>query len=241
MAFVNRTSFDRLEVEEMQVKQRRQALGMEGAMARWYARNRSSERQMEGYRKHASELTDGLPSGADVLEVAPGPGYLAIEIARLGRFHVTGLDLSHSFVEIASENARQAAVSVDLRHGDAASMPFDAESFDLVVCQAAFKNFGHPASAIDEMHRVLRSGGTAVIQDMSRDATGADIDQEVERTELGRLNAFITKWALVGLRRRAYSRAEFERLAAQSAFRTCDVQAEGIGLEVRLKKGDSGR
>jgi hypothetical protein len=91
------------------------------------------------------------------------------------------------------------------------------------------------------MHRVLRSGGTAVIQDMSRDATGADIDQEVERTELGRLNAFITKWALVGLRRRAYSRAEFERLAAQSAFRTCDVQAEGIGLEVRLKKGDSGR
>ena len=99
-----------------------------------------------------------------MLEVAPGPGYLAIEIARLGRFHVTGLDISRSFVEIASENARQAAVSVDFRHGDAASMPFDAQSFDLIVCQASFKNFAQPGSALDEMHRVLRRGGTAVIQ-----------------------------------------------------------------------------
>jgi 2-polyprenyl-3-methyl-5-hydroxy-6-metoxy-1,4-benzoquinol methylase len=46
------------------------------------------------------------PSGAEVLEVAPGPGYLAVEIALLGRFHVTGLDFSRSFLEIASENAR---------------------------------------------------------------------------------------------------------------------------------------
>jgi ubiquinone/menaquinone biosynthesis C-methylase UbiE len=226
---------------EMQVKERRQALGMEGAMARWYARNRGSESQMEGYRKQASELTVGLPSGADVLEVAPGPGYLAIEIARLGRFHVTGLDLSRSFVEIASENARQAAVSVDFLRGDAAGMPFAAESFDLVVCQAAFKNFGHPVSALDEIHRVLRGGGSAVIQDMNRNVPGAAIDQEVKGMEAGLLNAFMTKWALLALRRRAYSRAEFERLAAQSAFGTCDVHAEGIGLEVRLKKEDSGR
>jgi ubiquinone/menaquinone biosynthesis C-methylase UbiE len=225
-----------VEVDEMQVKERRQALGMEGAMARWYARNRSSGSQIEGYRKQASQLIDGLPGGADVLEVAPGPGYLSIEIARLGRFHVTGLDLSRSFVEIASENARQAAVSIDFRQGDAASMPFDAESFDLVVCQAAFKNFGHAGSALDEMHRVLRGGGTAVIQDMNRDSSGAAIDEEVKGMEAGLLNAFFTKWALVGLRRRAYARAEFERLAAESAFRTCDIQTEGIGIEVRLEK-----
>jgi hypothetical protein len=37
------------------------------------------------------------------------------------------------------------------------------------------------------------------------------------------------------LRLRAYSRAEFERLAAQSAFRTCDIQSEGIGMVVRLE------
>ena len=209
---------------------------MEGVVARWYTRLRSSAGQIEAYRKQASELTDGLHSGADVLEVAPGPGFLSIEVARLGRFHVSGLDISHSFVKIATENARQAAVSVDFRKGNAASLPYEAESFDLVVCQAAFKNFVQPGRALDEMHRVLRSGGTAVIQDMSSEASGADIDQEVKGMELGWLNSFMTRRTLAMLRRRAYSPAQLERLAAGSAFRTCEVQTAGIGLEVRLTK-----
>ena len=87
---------------------------MEGVIARWYAKIRRSGSQIEDWRKQAAQLTGGLPEGADVLEVAPGPGYFAIEMARLGRFHVTGLDISHTFVGIARENARQAGVSVDL-------------------------------------------------------------------------------------------------------------------------------
>jgi ubiquinone/menaquinone biosynthesis C-methylase UbiE len=235
------SSFEkRWEVDQVnEVKGRRQLRfpmpKMEGGVARWYARQRGSASQMAAYRNQAAQLTDGLPSGADVLEVAPGPGYLAIEMARLG-FHVRGLDISRSFVEIASQNARRAAVSIDFRQGDAASLPFEAESFDLVVCQAAFKNFARPGSALDEMHRVLRSGGTAVIQDMRRDASGADIDQEVKRMGLSRPNAFMTKRTLTMLRRRAYSPAQFERLAADSAFRTCDIQTEGIGMDVRLTK-----
>jgi len=209
---------------------------MEGPIARWYTRLRSSGSQMEEYRKQASRLTDGLPSGAAVLEVAPGPGYLAIEMARRGRCRVTGLDISRTFVEIATEHARQAGVSVDFRRGDVASLPFDSESFDLIVCQAAFKNFAQPVRALDEMHRVLRGGGTAVIQDMNREASGAAIDEEVRSAELGRLNAFMMKRSLTMLRRRAYSPAQFERLAAESAFRTCEIRPEGIGMEVRLHK-----
>jgi hypothetical protein len=86
------------------------------------------------------------------------------------------------------------------------------------------------------MHRVLRSGGRAVIHDMRRDASDADIDQEVRRMGLGWVNGFMTKWPLVLLRRRAYSPAQFQRLAAESAFRTCDIQPQGIGMEVRLNK-----
>jgi ubiquinone/menaquinone biosynthesis C-methylase UbiE len=209
---------------------------MEGVVARWYAGIRHSGSQIEEYRKQASQLTAGLHTGADVLEVAPGPGYLAVEIARLGQFYVTGLDISRSFVEIASDNARQAAVSIDFRRGDAARLPFEEESFDLVVCQAAFKNFTEPGSALAEMYRVLRRGGTAVIQDMSRDASHGDIAQEVERMQLGRLSSFMTKGTLEMLKRRAYSRAQFERLAADSPFAACEIQTEGIGLEVRLTK-----
>jgi hypothetical protein len=87
------------------------------------------------------------------------------------------------------------------------------------------------------MHRVLRAGGVAVIEDLNREISGADIDAEVQRQGLGRLNGFATKWILATmLRRRAYSAAQFGLLARQSAFGTCDVRTEGIGLEVRLSK-----
>ena len=210
---------------------------MEGPIARWYARVRGTKSQLAAYREQARRLTDGLPDGTRVLEVAPGPGYLAIEMARLGTFHVTGLDISHTFVEIASDNVRKAGVAVEFRQGDAARMPFESESFDLVVCQAAFKNFTLPRRALAEMYRVLRAGGTAVIQDMSKDATHADIEDDVRDMDLGRFSAFTTKATLEMLKRRAYSSGQFERLAAESPFRTCEITTEGIGLQVQLKKG----
>src|SRR5260370_1084589 len=136
---------------------------MEGLVARWYARIRGTESQIETYRKEAGRLTDSLPAGARVLEVAFGPGYLSIELARLGRFQVSGLDISRTFVKIASQNARDAGVTADFHQGDAAVMPFDSDSFDPIVCQAAFKNFVHPRSAPSGMHRVFRGGGIAPI------------------------------------------------------------------------------
>jgi ubiquinone/menaquinone biosynthesis C-methylase UbiE len=208
---------------------------MEGAVARWYARVRRSGSQLEECRRQAAQLTKGLPEGAAVLEVAPGPGYMAIEMTRLG-FHVTGLDISRTFVQIASDNARQAGVSIDFQQGDASVMPFAAESFDLVVCQAAFKNFVYPAVALLEMHRVLRGGGIAVIQDMNHRASHEDIEKEVAGMKLGRLNTFTTKATLEMLKRRAYSPEQFERIAGESPFRTCEISTGGIGLEVRLTK-----
>jgi ubiquinone/menaquinone biosynthesis C-methylase UbiE len=220
------------------VKQQKgyKGLPMEGIVARWYAGIRRSGSQIEEWRKQASHLTGGLPDGADVLEVAPGPGYFAIEMARLGRLHVTGLDISHTFVGIAGENARQAGVSVDFQQGDASSMPFAAGSFDLIICQAAFKNFSRPDMVIDEMYRVLREGGMAVIQDMWKEASDATIREEVNPMRLNSVNAFMTRQTLRMLRRRAYTREQFERLATASAFGGCEIETSGIGIEVRLKK-----
>ena len=67
----------------------------------------------------------GWRSRRGVLEVAPGPGFFAIELAKLGDFQITGLDISRTLVEIASENARAAGVrgrfSPGQRLGDAVS------------------------------------------------------------------------------------------------------------------------
>ena len=103
--------------------------------------------------------------------------------------------------------------------------------------QSAFKNFAQPVRALDEIHRVLRAGGTAVIQDLSKDASNAEIEQEVRAMKLSRLNAVMTKFVLATLlRRRAYSPVQFKRVVAASAFRTCEIRKDGIGLEVRLRK-----
>ena len=209
---------------------------MEGAVARWYARIRGSSSQITDWKMQAAQLTASLPGGADILEVAPGPGYFSLEMARLGRFHVTGLDISHTFVEIARGNARKAGLPVDFREGDASIMPFADGSFDFIICQAAFKNFSRPAQVLNEMYRVLRPGGTAVIQDMNRDTSGAAIAQEVRRMEIGPLNAFMTRRSLGTLRRRAYSVKQFEPLARESAFGGARIETSGIGLEVRLSK-----
>jgi ubiquinone/menaquinone biosynthesis C-methylase UbiE len=208
---------------------------MEGFSARWYARQRGTPSQIAIVRRQAAQLTEGMPNGA-VLEVAPGPGYFAIEIARLGRFQVTGLDISHTMVEISKENAAAAGVNIEFRQGDATEMPFADGSFDLVVCQAAFKNFKRPVSALNEVHRVLRRGGRAVIQDLRKEASGADIDREVDGQKVGAVSGFMTKRILAWLRNRAYSASHFESLVAESNFRTCEIKSDGIALEVRLQK-----
>ena len=209
---------------------------MEGRTAQWYARQRGTESQIAVFRTQAAQLTRDLPSGAKVLEVAPGPGYLSIELARLG-LQVTGLDISHTFVAIAKDNARRAGVQVDFQQGDAANLSFEADSFDLIACQAAFKNFSEPLRALNEMHRVLRPGATAVIQDLSKDASSREIDREVRGMKLSRFNTLTTKFVLgTMLRRRAYSPRQFEQLVAESNFRRCELTKDGIGLEVRLKK-----
>ena len=210
-------------------------LPMEGIIATWYARNTAND--VRGTRKSASFIADRLKPGARVLEVAPGPGYLAIAIAKMGDYSVWGLDISHSFVRIAAENARKAGVSVDFRHGDAAHMPFPDESFDFVVCRAAFKNFSDPVGALNEIHRVLVHGGRASIIDLRKDASPAAIDDEVAGMHMSALNAKLTKWTFRAmLLKSAYTREAIDAMVSQSRFAKGEISQDGIGFELRLAK-----
>jgi SAM-dependent methyltransferase len=159
---------------------------------------------------------------------------------RLGHarpYRITGVDISDSFVRIASENARTAGVDVEFRPGNASDLPFAAESFDLVYCRAAFKNFADPARAIAEMHRVLRPGGLALIQDLRPDATNQAIADTVRSLNLDRVNAIITTWMFKHiLVKRATSRQQLEAMAAASPFKTCKIVESPIGYEVVLRK-----
>ncbi|HVC35376.1 MAG TPA: class I SAM-dependent methyltransferase [Chloroflexota bacterium] len=206
---------------------------MEGIIATWYAHNTKGD--IRGYGKTAQSVSDRLTPGSDVLEVAPGPGYLAIEIARLGPYRVTGLDVSHSFVRIASENARRAGVTIDFQQGDAAHLPFPDESFDFVVCRAAFKNFSDPVGALDEIHRVLKPRGRVSIYDLRKDASREAIDGEVRGMGSSWLNSFLTRWAFrLMLLKTAYTHDALERMVSQSRFGKGEIREDGIGFDLRL-------
>ena len=208
---------------------------MEGPIARWYAR--ITGRDLRPYREAAAAVAARLAPGSAVLEVAPGPGYLAIELARLGAFRVSGLDISHSFVRMSRRNAQQAGVAVDFQQGDVAHMPYPAESFDAVVCRAAFKNFPDGVAALDEMHRVLKPGGQATILDLRKDAPLAAIDEEVRGMHLSPLNAWLTRWSFrTMLLREAYTLEKLEGVVARSRFGRGDIRLDGIGFELRLTK-----
>jgi ubiquinone/menaquinone biosynthesis C-methylase UbiE len=205
-------------------------LGMEGSIARWYEKN--TRKSMEEFRKDADRLKAFLPDGGDVLEVAPGPGFLAIEMARDSRIRVTGLDISRTFVELARKNAAEAGVRADFQLGNASRMPFADKSFDLLVCRAAFKNFSEPEKALREMRRVLRPGGTGVIIDLRRDASMTEVKHEVDGMHLGAVNRVLTTGAFrFMLLKRAYTKPELEKMLDRAGFTTVEVRTSGIGME----------
>lgn len=210
-------------------------LGMEGRIATWYAKN--TQKDMAEFRALAERLSKEMPAGSRVLEIAPGPGYLAIELAKCGRYGITGLDISETFVDIATENAWNASVKVDFQQGNASDMHFDDTSFDFIVCRAAFKNFSQPVEAFNEMHRVLKPGGRAIIMDLRKDASMDDIDAYIESARLGWINSLIYKFTFrFMVIPRAYSKQQFTEMATISRFRGCEVDEDGIGFEVILKK-----
>jgi len=206
---------------------------MEGFVAAWYARQTAKD--LDEFQRTARRIAAHIGPNARVLEVAPGPGYLAIELVKRTGCRMIGLDLSRTFVRIAAENARKAGVAVEFEQGDAADLPFPADQFDFIVCRAAFKNFARPLQALDEMHRVLKSGGVALIIDLRKDFSAAAVSDYVR--DRGAVNAAIIKLTFhTMLKRRAYTKESITQLVSQSQFRQGDVRLDPIGFELWLRK-----
>jgi ubiquinone/menaquinone biosynthesis C-methylase UbiE len=210
-------------------------LPMEGIVASWYAK--TTLKDLKRHKFMAEQMVKKIPAHGNVLEIAPGPGYFCIELARLGKYQMTGLDISKSFVEIARRNAAEARLKIDFQEGNASAMPFKENTFDFTFCQAAFKNFSEPVKAIAEMYRVLRPGGLSVISDLRRDASSEDIEREVQSMGLGRINHFIVKWTFHHmLLKNAYSVDEMRSMIAQTQFGRCEINTDGVGFQVLLRK-----
>lgn len=208
---------------------------MEGLIAKWYAKNggRVSEQKLL-----VKKIKNALPAGGNVLEVAPGPGYLSIELASSPNYKVTALEISKTFIEIAQNNAKQANVNVEFRHGNASELPFDDNTFDFIICVAAFKNFSQPVEAIREMYRVLKPNGKACIVDLRKDVPLDLINKHVkDDLHMSGVNAAFTKMVFrTFLLKNAYTKAEIEGFVSQTHFAQAKIVEDALGMEIWLEK-----
>ena len=209
-------------------------MGMEGGVARWY--DKATRRDMPEFVQLAARIAALVPASATVLEVAPGPGFLAIELARRG-LEVWAVDVSRSFVEIARRNAAAAGVTPRFELGDAAALPIGDATVDFVVCRAAFKNFSQPVTALAEMRRVLRPGGTALLIDMRRDVSIAALKHYVGGLGLGWPNrCFMLLVFRTSLIKRAYTLDDIRRMSSEAGWTQSRIEITSLGFECSMSK-----
>jgi demethylmenaquinone methyltransferase/2-methoxy-6-polyprenyl-1,4-benzoquinol methylase len=115
-----------------------------------------------GQDRHWRRVTAAAarPEGAEVLDVAAGPGNVAVELVGQGAVQVTALDLSFNMLW---EGARRGHVGVAWVNGDALALPFADAAFDAVTISFGLRNVPNPEAALAEFARVVRPGGRVVV------------------------------------------------------------------------------
>ncbi len=130
----------------------------------------------ESFHPGGTRLTDRLgqltqlTGDSKVLDVAAGRGTSAFRVAQSFGCEVIGVDLSRENVTLANEAARNRGVSdrVNFHIADAEGLPFEADSFDAILCECAFCTFPNKQTAAAEFSRVLKPGGRLGLSDLTR-------------------------------------------------------------------------
>src|SRR5204863_7617598 len=161
------------------------------------------------------------------LDVATGGGHTALALAGVAG-DVVAFDLTEPMLRAAREFIRsRGSTNVAFVLGDVEALPFRDGAFDAVTCRIAAHHFANVAAALRQAHRVLRPGGSFLIQDiLGHDDPAA--------------NAFITE---VERRRdpshvRAYRASEWKAFLRAAGLTVID---EGVVRKVRPWEEWTGR
>ena len=101
----------------------------------------------------------------DLLDCGCGTGpMLTLLHEKYPEKHYTGIDLTPKMIEVAK---RKALKNVELVVGDCEDLPFEANSFDVVICCESFHHYPNPQNFFNSVSRVLRPGGRLVLRDMT--------------------------------------------------------------------------
>lgn len=103
-----------------------------------------------------------IEPGTRVLDVACGTGQLAFPAARAGA-RVTGIDIAPNLIEQARRRAEGEGVAIQFDEGDAEALPYEDESFDLVLSLIGAMFAPRPDFVAAELKRVCKPGGRIIM------------------------------------------------------------------------------
>jgi SAM-dependent methyltransferase len=114
-------------------------------------------RMEEAFLEKAAE---GIPGR--LLDLACGEARHAPELHRRGWTFI-GLEPSPAMIAKARQNALEAGTPLEMVQGVGERLPFRDGSFDRVLCESSLDHFANPSKGIEEIARIIRHGGDAVI------------------------------------------------------------------------------
>jgi ubiquinone/menaquinone biosynthesis C-methylase UbiE len=190
------------------------------------------------YDAVAQDILGYCPKGS-ILDIGTGPGWLLIKLHHQApRLRIIGLDTSTAMVAKARENMDEAGLAkeIEIKEGNASRLPFADNTFETIVSTGSLHHWKEPISALNEIYRVLKSGGNALLYDIVSDTPKAVL-REMARG-YGRLKMLLL-W-LHAFEEPFYSHKAFAQLAQPSLFKKGRTRFVGIWCCLILRKEGGG-
>lgn len=186
------------------------------------------------YELVADDILNYCKEGS-LLDIGTGPGWLLLKLhLKAPQLRLVGIDSSPAMVTKARQNmaAAAGAESIEIEEGNADKIPFPDDCFDIVVSTASIHHWKHPAIALNEVYRVLKEGGYALIYDLVSD-TPQSILADCRR-KFGKLKT--TLFWLHSFEEPFYSQQNFQALVQPTSFGNCQSKFLSLLYCLILKK-----
>ncbi|MAF77445.1 MAG: bifunctional demethylmenaquinone methyltransferase/2-methoxy-6-polyprenyl-1,4-benzoquinol methylase UbiE [Halobacteriovoraceae bacterium] len=132
--------------------------------------NRTLSFGIDVYWRH--QIKNNLPQKPNihVLDLATGTADVPLVLAKAKQVErIQGLDLSEKMVEIGKVKVEKAGLNhrIQLGIGDGCNLPVESESYDATTVSFGIRNFPSTLKGLQEMHRILKPGGRAMVMEFS--------------------------------------------------------------------------
>jgi SAM-dependent methyltransferase len=186
-------------------------------------------RQLDEYRydklNYLPRLVDfDSYRGKMLLEIGCGAGVDLVRFARAGAV-VTGVDLSRTAIDLARQNIDQHGLDASLQVMNGEALQFADDSFDVVYAHGVLQYTADTGKMVSEIHRVLRSGGEAILMVYNR-ISWLNLMRKVTKVPLEHEDAPVLK---------KFSIAEFRQLL--KPFKRYTIIPERFPVRTKLHSG----